>query len=611
MLHEMLTGEAPPRGGASLRRPSARTDGISARLDDVIVRLLAADPDERHGSADDVLKDLDACLAEPGRATPPARTPGRGSGPDDAPERPVAARLLEALRVLSRQIMPDDVGATLVRLGVDLAGASGGTLILVDADEPLRAASAGVAFDRPAPALTEAVQAAARDAGASGRTIRAGSGPAVLGVPLIDEGALAGVLCLVMDDEARALDPGLIRDAEALAAQGAVSLAAARRHQALARREALLSEGERLSRVGSWSLDLASGRLAWSAEHYRILGLEPDPATPPQLDWFIEKVHPDDRWHSQDRFAEAARRREVFELVFRIVASDGQVKHVHSIGRPVLDPSGQVSGYVGMLMDVTGRKLAEDRLQQAQAELAHVNRIALLGELVASIAHEVSQPIGAGVTNCDAALRWLQREEPDLVEVENAIRRAVQNGRRAGEVVARLRALVRNSPPELRPLDLNEVVHQALPVIQQELSRREVTLELGLTPGELPIAGDMIQLQQVMINLVVNGAQAMEQVRDRRRVVTLTTRAGERDDIRLVVRDTGPGIDEHTRDRLFHSFFTTKPNGMGIGLSICRSIVETHGGTIAARSADGGGAIFEVRLPLRRDPAIRADAVGA
>ncbi|WP_188311874.1 ATP-binding protein [Salinarimonas soli] len=586
LLYALVTGTSPTPGRPA--RPGERAEGVPARLDETILRLLAPDPAHRHASAEQVVADLSACAADLGsrRGSPAVRPAGD------------RARLLEAVRILSRQLTPEDVGRTLVRLGIDLAGASSGTLVLL-AHEPHVAAASGTGPSGAA--LTERLGAVVREVAGAGRALVLGPSPAlVLGVPLIEEESPVGVLCLTFAPGAAPPGMDMIEAVAALAAQGATSLATARRHMDVVLREALLSEGEHLSHAGSWCMHLASGRLTWSPEHFRILGMEPDPAGSTRLDWFLERVHPDDRQRCDELFAAAVRDRRVFELDYRVKSLDGQIRHVHGSGRPLYDSAGEVHYYIGMLMDVTRRKLAEDRFQQAQAELAHVNRIAMLGELVASIAHEVSQPIGAGSTNCEAALRWLQRAEPDLVEVENAIRRAIQNGRRAGDVLNRLRALVRNSPPELVALDLNAVVHEALPVIQQELSRREVTLELGLAPDALEVAGDAIQLQQVMINLVVNAAQAMETMRDRRRVVKLTTLAGEGDHARLVVRDTGPGLDAETRERLFSAFFTTKPNGLGVGLSICRSIIESHAGTIRALPAEGGGAVFEVSLPRLR-----------
>ncbi|OJW29671.1 MAG: hypothetical protein BGO51_11440 [Rhodospirillales bacterium 69-11] len=249
------------------------------------------------------------------------------------------------------------------------------------------------------------------------------------------------------------------------------------------------------------------------------------------------------------------------------------------------------------VLDVTERSRTEQALEQARAQLAHVNRVATMGELTASIAHEVNQPLAAVVTQGEAALRWLRRPRPDLEEVGTSLEAIVRQGRRAGEVVRRLRAMSRDVTPQRAVLDVNEVVNEAVLLLRRELSEHEVELALDLFPASLPVAADRIQLQQVLMNLMMNGAQAMEG-RTTRALQVRSSRPGP-DLVEIAVQDRGRGLDEDQMARLFTAFYTTREHGMGMGLSISRSIVESHGGRIRAeRNADGPGATFAFTLPL-------------
>ena len=254
--------------------------------------------------------------------------------------------------------------------------------------------------------------------------------------------------------------------------------------------------------------------------------------------------------------------------------------------------------------DVTERHRAQEALNQARAELAHVTRITTLGELTASIAHEVNQPLAAMVTNGEACLRWLRHDQPDMGEVQSAITRIIQDGKRASDVIWRIRALSQKRESQKLPLDLNEVVGEALPLLQHEVLSHRISLKLELT-SDLPSAlGDRIQLQQVIVNLLVNGIQALAPVTERPRDLVVRTARHNGDQILISVRDSGVGIGASDPDRLFDAFYTTKTNGMGMGLSICRSIIEGHGGRIWAARNDGPGVTFRFTLPtIPKSPA--------
>jgi two-component system, LuxR family, sensor kinase FixL len=251
-------------------------------------------------------------------------------------------------------------------------------------------------------------------------------------------------------------------------------------------------------------------------------------------------------------------------------------------------------------MDITARHQAQNDLHQAQAELAHVSRVATLGELTVSIAHEVNQPLAGVVTNGEAGLRWLRRPEPDVNEVGAAMERMIADARRASEVIKRLRALASKAVPQATPIDLSELVHDTLGLVQREIAGHQISLKLALADELPPALGDRVQLQQVLINLIVNAIQAMASAGTERRSLTIGLARSETG-LALEVADTGPGFTSEAAAKLFTPFFTTKDEGMGMGLPICRSIVEAHGGTLRARSLGDGGAAFEFNLPAQME----------
>jgi len=249
-------------------------------------------------------------------------------------------------------------------------------------------------------------------------------------------------------------------------------------------------------------------------------------------------------------------------------------------------------------INITDRKRAEEALQQAQADLARLNRVMLLGEMTASIAHEINQPIAAVITNANAGLRWLGARQPDLDEVQQALGRIVRDGTRAGEVIGRIRALVKKVPPRRDRLDINEAIREVTALTETEIQRNGVRLQSRLADGLPLVSADRVQLQQVMINLIVNAIEAMSGVSGRPRELTIVSGADDASDMLVEVRDTGPGLDPEQRDRLFQSFYTTKPDGIGMGLAISRSIAEAHGGRLSVSPNKPCGAVFRLTLPV-------------
>ncbi len=285
---------------------------------------------------------------------------------------------------------------------------------------------------------------------------------------------------------------------------------------------------------------------------------------------------------------------------------EGELVHTRRDGTQVIvasrwslkrDERGEPQTVLETNNDITAEKRAREELADAQTQLAQASRAATLGELTASIAHEVIQPIAGIVANGEAGLHWLARDVPQLEEVRAAIERTISDGKRANQVIQRLRSLARKAPLQARPLDLNEVITDAVALVQREVSNYRAALRLELAPGLPPVLGDRVELQQVIINLMVNGMQAMETLVDRPRDLVIGSALRGRE-IVVSMRDSGSGIAPDDMRRLFKTFFTTKPNGMGMGLSICRSIIEAHGGRIWASDNCSPGASFQFALPL-------------
>ena len=381
------------------------------------------------------------------------------------------------------------------------------------------------------------------------------------------------------------------------------------RHRAeseLRRSATYLAEAEKLSHTGCWARNVKTGELFWSDEEWRIFGL--DPATM-QLSYplFLELVHPEDRASLQERSIRAVTEKRTYDIPFRAVLRDGTVKHLHSVGRPVFEESGEVVEYIGVTTDETERVRANAALHEAQAELARVARLSTMGELAGSIAHEINQPLAAVVANANAAVRWLARDPPNLDETVDALKAIIKEGNRASEVIGRIRAMFRQRKPEYVGLDINDAIREVLTLAVGSLQGRSVAVQTVL-PASLPhVLGDRVQLQQVIMNLIMNGADAMSAVIDRPRILRIGSKVDDAGSILITISDSGTGIDQAIHNRIFDPLFTTKPTGMGMGLSICRTIVEAHGGRLWASPRAAHGTDFQFTVPSA-DPANRSAA---
>ena len=369
---------------------------------------------------------------------------------------------------------------------------------------------------------------------------------------------------------------------------------------ALRRNEAYLAEAQRLSLTGSFLWRPETGAITWSEETYRIFEL--DPAVQPTMDLVRERVHPADLPLFQQTAERGATEGKDFAFEHRLQLRDGSIKHLQIVAHRVPNDSPDGVEFVGAVMDITERKRSEDALDKMRQDLAHVSRVSSLGQMAASIAHEINQPLAAIVINGNASLRWLAGESPNLHEAREATRRIVRDGQRAGDVITRLRSLFQRRGPLKEQLGINEVVHEVIAITRGEVLMGGATVRTHLADGLPLVTGDRIQLQQLALNLIMNAVESMSGVQGRVREVVISTGRGEGDELLVAVQDSGVGLDPEGRDKIFDAFYTSKSVGMGMGLAISRSIAEHHGGRLWAVSNEGPGATFLFTIPFNSTP---------
>jgi len=365
----------------------------------------------------------------------------------------------------------------------------------------------------------------------------------------------------------------------------------------LQRSEAYLAESQKLTHTGSWAYKPGGSALYWSEENFRIWGVDAQQGAP-DLEIVRQRIHPEDRDTATEYGWRAVRAGTDYSHDFRIVLPDGTLRHIHSVGHPVLGGSGEVIEVVGTHLDITERKRAEeerDRLRKLEAELAHINRVSMLGELAGSLGHEIKQPIAAAVTNASTCLRWLKRDRPDLEEAREAAARMVEDAMRAAEIIDRMKSLYKKDSPQHEMVNVNEVIKEIVALLRNEAARHGISIRSELAADIPNVRGDRVQLQQVLMNLMINSMDAMKGV-DGLREITITSKSGGPDQLLVAVSDTGVGLPQDV-NQIFDAFFTTKAHGTGMGLAISRTIIESHGGRLSVTSNASHGATFYFTLP--------------
>jgi signal transduction histidine kinase len=366
------------------------------------------------------------------------------------------------------------------------------------------------------------------------------------------------------------------------------------RKEELRRSEAFLAEAQRLSLTGSFSWRVTTDEITWSQQLYRIF--EFDQGMPVTLELIATRVHPEDIPSLHDMIEWARGAGADFEYEHRLQMPDQSIKYLHMVAHGIRDEDGRLE-YIGAVQDLTARRLSEQALSKAQSELAHVARVMSLGVLTASIAHEVNQPLSGIVTNANTCLRMLAANPPNVDGARETARRTIRDSNRASEVITRLRALFAKKGTTTEPVDLNEATREVIALSLSRLQRDRVVLRTELADDLPLVTGDRVQLQQVILNLLQNASDAMNPVEDRPRQLLIRTERDEGDRVRLTVQDAGVGFGHQAVDRVFDAFYTTKNDGMGIGLSVSRSIIESHHGRLWAAPNDGPGATFSFSIP--------------
>jgi predicted ATPase/signal transduction histidine kinase/GAF domain-containing protein len=538
--------------------------------------------------------------------------------------------VMKASQALSEEIVLDRLIGILLTNAIMHAGAQQALLLLVRDDAPqvrasARAHESGIATDlsvmtpsarhlplsmlytvmrtRQLIVLDNAMQphVFAEDEYFQDRQVRS-----LLCLPLLKQGEVVGVLYLENN-----LAPGVFTSSrtavlELLAGQAAISLETARLYAelveentrrseieaALRTSKATLALGQRISQSGSFRWDPTTDEAQWSDELFAVWGL-PVTAIAPSLPELERMIHPEDLQPFASMLSRALRHSSAFEHRFRIFRPDGTIRHIELLGEPDGDQF-----FVGVVSDVTERKNTETALRSARAELGRVSQATIMGELAASIAHEINQPLASIVSNASASVRWLSRDMPVVEEALAGLADIVNDGKRAAGIVRALQSLAKQAPLNREPLYVNEVIRQVVLLTASEIEQRQVLLYKEVSDPQLPVEGDAVQLQQVILNLIMNAVDAMSDLHDRPRRLAISCDTVADEYVVVSVQDNGFGIDPEHIERVFDAFFTTKEKGMGMGLAICRSIIDAHGGMLRAFSGRSSGAVFVFTLPV-------------
>jgi predicted ATPase/signal transduction histidine kinase len=538
---------------------------------------------------------------------------------------PSAAQLdvetvVKASQALSSEMALPKLVEKLVRIAMEHAGAERCLLILLRGGEPRIEAEATTGHGRievtvrqaaitssdlPQSALHYVIRtredvllddASADNAYSKDEYVQQKRPRSVLCLPIVMQKKLVGALYLENNLTPGAFTPDRVTVLELLASQAAISLENASLYSDLRRSEAFLADGQRISKTGSFGWNVASGKIYWSEETYNIV--EYDRAVELTFDLAFQRIHPDDRDFVRRTLDHATQEKTDFDMELRFQMSDGRVKHAYVTGRALQTSSGDFE-FVGAVRDVTERMRAEEELRQAQGDLARINRVTIMGELTASLAHELSQPISGTMTNANTCMRKLGRDEPDLDEVRAIVTRIQRDTKRSAEILRKIRSQFKKDPLIREIIDVNEIVRETVALLRSEAVRYNISLRMELAANLPQIVGDRVLLQQVPMNLIINSIEAMKDV-DGLREMVIKSQRDENERILVSVCDTGIGFPPQLAEQIFDPFFTTKAHGTGMGLRISRSIIESHGGRLWAAGAPGRGATFHLSLPAVR-----------
>jgi PAS domain S-box-containing protein len=370
--------------------------------------------------------------------------------------------------------------------------------------------------------------------------------------------------------------------------------------EALKRSETYLAQAQRVANMGSWVFDTIRMKpVHLSTEWHRLQDFDPKDGMP-TWQQRLQRIHPEDRARYEEAFNRAIVEKSDLDAEFRILLPDSTVRYIRSVGHPVLDALGEVTQMMGVITDVTEGRQAEqehERLRQELAHLSHLNRISTIGELTASLAHEIKQPIGAAVTNAQACLRFLDGDRLNLIEAREAASEMASDAMRAAEIIDHVRSLYRKDSSQQEMVDVNELIQEMIVMLHDEANRHSVTTRTDLAEGLPKLIADRVQLQQALMNLMLNGIEAM---RDTTGELSVMSRLAENCQVLVSVTDAGVGLPTERTDQIFNAFFTTKPHGTGLGLAITRSIIESHGGRVWATANSVRGTTFHFMLPQRK-----------
>ena len=533
--------------------------------------------------------------------------------------------VVKASQALSSEIVLPKLIETLVRIAVENAGAERGLLILlrggalgslpkIEAEATTSTGSIDVVLrnaavtpsDLPETLLNYVLRTQERvllddattdEVYATDTYVRQQRIRSILCLPIVRQAKLIGALYLENKLTPGAFTPDRLMLLELLASQASISLENAALFTDLQRSEAFLTQGQKISHTGTFGWNAASGEFYWSQENYNILEYGND--VQPSAELALQRMHPDDREFVRRNLEAAITQNKAIDHQHRLLMPDGRIKYIRAKGRAV-----NIGGldFVGAVRDVTEQVHAEATLRQAQADLAHVARVATLNAMTASIGHEVSQPLSGILTNAHTCLRMLAADPPNVAGAAETARRTIRDADRASGVIKRLRAMFSKNAPSMEPVDLNDAANEVIALSAGELQRSRALVQTEFAPNLPLVNADRVQLQQVILNLLLNAADAMAAVEDRPRTLLLKTSLEGHGSVKLAVRDCGTGVDPRAVDQLFDAFYTTKANGMGIGLSICRSIITSHEGSLWAEANDGPGATFSFSLPVSNPP---------